>query len=125
MALKRVAAASFVNKGLDYRNRQWPFRPSLSDRNCLRNIKNTRPWCLYGCQIAMGSDYPGGTNIRFGLDGLVGLTPGVGDMATGAISLAFVLAAIRQEKLFSLILEMGWNILGDWVLAPGCIANSR
>jgi len=116
MPSKRVAAASFVNKGLDYRNLQWPSWPSLSDQNCLRDCKNTRHWCLYGCQIAMSSDYPGGTNIRFGLDALIGLILGFGDMATGAISLAFVLAAMRQGEPFSFILEMGWNILVDLVL---------
>lgn len=64
----------------------------------------------------MSSDYPGGTNIRFGLDALIGLILGFGDMATGAISLAFVLAAMRQGEPFSFILEMGWNILVDLVL---------
>ena len=56
------------------------------------------------------------TNIRFGVDALIGLIPGVGDLATGAISLAFVLAAMRQGAPFSLILRMGWNILVDLVL---------
>ena len=57
-----------------------------------------------------------GTNIRFGLDALIGLIPGVGDLATGAISLGFVLAAMRQGAPFSLILRMCWNILVDLIL---------
>lgn len=57
-----------------------------------------------------------GTNIRFGLDALIGLIPGLGDMATGAISLAFVFAAMRQGAPASLILRMCWNIVVDLLL---------
>ncbi len=57
-----------------------------------------------------------GTNYRFGLDALIGLIPGVGDLATGAISGAFVLAAMRQGAPIGLIMRMCWNILVDLVL---------
>ena len=60
-----------------------------------------------------------GTNYRFGLDAVLGLIPGAGDLATGAISGAFVLAAIRQGAPKSLIAKMCWNILVD--LALGAI----
>ncbi|MHB8866084.1 MAG: DUF4112 domain-containing protein [Pirellulaceae bacterium] len=36
-----------------------------------------------------------GTNFRFGLDGIVGLIPGVGDIATGMISLYLIFEASR------------------------------
>ena len=36
-----------------------------------------------------------GTDWRFGLDGIVGLIPGVGDLLTGCLSLYLILEALR------------------------------
>jgi hypothetical protein len=57
-----------------------------------------------------------GTSRRFGLDPLLGLLPGGGDIAGGALSAYVVLAAARLGAPSSVILRMGWNIVVDTVL---------
>lgn len=57
-----------------------------------------------------------GTDICFGLDALIGLIPGAGDLATAGISTIFILAAMRQGAPKRLLLKMAWNILVDLVL---------
>ena len=57
-----------------------------------------------------------GTSRRFGLDPVLGLLPGGGDIAGGALSAYIVLAAARLGAPSSVILRMGWNIVVDTVL---------
>lgn len=57
-----------------------------------------------------------GTQRRFGLDGVLGLLPGVGDAATGAVSLYLVAEAWRLGLPLSTILRMGVNVGIDTVL---------
>jgi hypothetical protein len=57
-----------------------------------------------------------GTSRRFGLDPLLGLLPGGGDIAGGALSAYIVVAAARLGAPSSVILRMGWNIVVDTVL---------
>ncbi len=54
-----------------------------------------------------------GTNIRFGLDGVVGLVPGIGDIATAAISGYIVLEARRLGIPKRLLMKMVSNIAID------------
>lgn len=51
-----------------------------------------------------------GTNWRIGLDGLLGLVPGVGDTATALLSLYLVLEAKRLGVPNGLILRMLANV---------------
>lgn len=57
-----------------------------------------------------------GTRWRIGLDGLLGLIPGVGDIATTALSLGIVGAAARYDLPRSRLLRMGWNVAVDLVI---------
>lgn len=57
-----------------------------------------------------------GTNFRFGLDGLIGLIPGVGDTATGLISAYLIGEASRMGARKRTILRMAGNTLFDMVL---------
>ncbi len=57
-----------------------------------------------------------GTSRRFGLDGLLGLIPGVGDAATGAVSLYLVAEAWRLGMPVATMLRMGVNVGVDVVL---------
>ena len=56
-----------------------------------------------------------GTNIRFGLDSLIGLVPGVGDLAGAALSGYIVLAAARlglpPAVLTRMLLNLGLDTL--------------
>lgn len=57
-----------------------------------------------------------GTNIRIGLDGLVGLIPAVGDTATTAVSGWIVLEAWRLGMPKRELAAMGANVGIDWVI---------
>jgi hypothetical protein len=57
-----------------------------------------------------------GTSRRFGLDPVLGLIPGGGDIAGGVLSAWIVVAASRLGAPSSVILRMGWNIVVDTVL---------
>lgn len=54
-----------------------------------------------------------GTSIRFGLDGLIGLVPGVGDGATALVSLYVVLRAWSLGAPAGVLGRMLVNILID------------
>ena len=57
-----------------------------------------------------------GTSIRFGLDAVVGLIPGVGDLASGALSAYPVWVAIEAGARRRTIARMGANVLIDMVV---------
>ena len=57
-----------------------------------------------------------GTNIRFGLDAVIGLVPGVGDLAGAAIAGYIVLAAARQGASAALLARMLLNVAIDTVV---------
>ncbi len=57
-----------------------------------------------------------GTGRRFGLDGILGLIPGFGDAATGAVSLYLAAEALRIGMPISKVLRMGVNVGIDVVL---------
>ena len=51
-----------------------------------------------------------GTSIRFGLDGLIGLVPGVGDVLAGLMSLIFPLAGWVRGLPYVALLRMAVNV---------------
>ncbi len=57
-----------------------------------------------------------GTGIRFGLDSLLGLVPGVGDVLTLLPSIWLILRARRLGAPFSLIIRMLITVLVDFVV---------
>lgn len=54
-----------------------------------------------------------GTRIRFGLDSIIGLVPGAGDLLGGALSLYIILEAARMGVPRPLLLRMGYNVAVD------------
>ena len=54
-----------------------------------------------------------GTNFRFGLDSLIGLIPGIGDLATSAISSYIVYLAHSQGIPKHVLARMIWNVAVD------------
>lgn len=54
-----------------------------------------------------------GTNVRFGLDSLIGLVPGVGDTATALLALYIVLQAQKLGVPRTMIARMAGNVLMD------------
>ncbi len=54
-----------------------------------------------------------GTETRFGLDFIIGLIPGAGDVASFGISSVLVLTMVRYGASGRVILQMLWNIFLD------------
>ena len=54
-----------------------------------------------------------GTRVRFGLDAVLGLLPGAGDVASGAVSLYSILVAARLGAPRSVLVRMATNIVID------------
>lgn len=57
-----------------------------------------------------------GLNIRFGLDSLLGLFPGLGDVATSLVGLYILQAAAQKGVPRVTMARMGANILLDWAV---------
>ncbi|GEM_PF-131183 len=57
-----------------------------------------------------------GTKLRFGIDSIIGLFPGIGDLTTSAISLYFLKEAHRRGVSRSTMARMGFNIFVDWLI---------
>lgn len=57
-----------------------------------------------------------GTGWRFGLDALVGLVPGVGDIATTAASFYILAAGVRYRVPKATLLRMAANVGVDYLL---------
>jgi hypothetical protein len=57
-----------------------------------------------------------GTSIRFGLDSILGLIPGIGDTVTLA-STAYLIRIARTHNLpLYVIIHMLWNAFVDWFI---------
>lgn len=51
-----------------------------------------------------------GTNIQFGLDAIIGLVPGIGDLVCGAMSMWLISEARQMGAPQWLIARMIWNV---------------
>ena len=54
-----------------------------------------------------------GTNIRIGLDALVGLVPGIGDVVGGVMSTWIIIGALRHRVPARIIMRMILNVVID------------
>jgi hypothetical protein len=54
-----------------------------------------------------------GTGIRFGIDMIIGLVPGLGDLVAGVLSLYIIAESARLGVPRSLLARMGWNVAVD------------
>ncbi|MEQ9329463.1 MAG: DUF4112 domain-containing protein, partial [Rhodospirillales bacterium] len=57
-----------------------------------------------------------GTRLRFGLDGVLGLVPGIGDTVTTLIATTILYEAWRAGVRKPTLLRMGLNVAGDCLL---------
>lgn len=64
-----------------------------------------------------------GTPLRFGLDAIVGLIPGIGDAIGGAMASWIVIAGIRHRVPLRKVLRMLFNVIADMVLGAVPVAG--
>lgn len=64
-----------------------------------------------------------GTRFRFGLDALIGLIPGVGDLIGAGLSAFILVQAARLGVPRSVMLRMGWNVAVETVLGAVPLAG--
>jgi len=64
-----------------------------------------------------------GLGVRIGLDGLIGLIPGIGDAATTIIAALIILAAWRRGADRRLLGRMVWNVAVDGLVGAIPIAG--
>lgn len=57
-----------------------------------------------------------GTRRGIGLDALIGLVPGIGDLAGSGISAVIMYTAVRSRVPVPVLARMAWNLLLDAVL---------
>jgi hypothetical protein len=50
-----------------------------------------------------------GTSVRFGLDALIGLVPGIGDLATPAFTMLLLVTGVRMRVPIVVLLRMALN----------------
>jgi hypothetical protein len=57
-----------------------------------------------------------GTRIRFGLDAILGLFPGLGDALTAIVSFSILRAAHQAGVARLTMMRMGVNVMLDWIV---------
>lgn len=64
-----------------------------------------------------------GTNIRVGLDALIGLVPGIGDVVGGVMSTWIIVGALRHRVPARIILRMILNVVIDLLFGAVPVAG--
>jgi hypothetical protein len=57
-----------------------------------------------------------GLKVRFGVDAILGLIPGLGDLASSAVALIILKAAAQNGVPRVAMARMGFNLLVDWLV---------
>ena len=57
-----------------------------------------------------------GTQFRFGLDGIIGLIPGIGDAVSGGLGLYIIHRARQEGASVGMMVKMVWHLLIDTIL---------
>jgi hypothetical protein len=97
-----MSSAQFSNRGFDF-SRPQSRAERIARLDALANLLDT-------------AFLIPGTNIRFGLDGMIGLIPGIGDAVTTAMSLYIVHEARQLGAPRYLIARMLANVALDGVV---------
>jgi hypothetical protein len=64
-----------------------------------------------------------GTKIRVGLDAVIGLIPGIGDVIGGVMSSWIIVGALRHRVPARIIARMVWNVLVDLLFGAVPVAG--
>lgn len=85
-------------------------------------VREVPPW-VEKLAWVMDSSIPLGRGISIGLDGLIGLVPGVGDLAGAIVSLLILAAGVRARLPRSAIARMAVNLGLDALLGTVPLAG--
>jgi hypothetical protein len=77
------------------------------DRNILTKVKRQAWYLDKGCHCCC---------FNIGLDGVVGLIPGIGDIIGAALALQLIRVACQADLPHWLIAKMTWNVLVDFMV---------
>jgi hypothetical protein len=92
-------------------------RTPLPASSALQTLDPARVERLRRLAVLLDDSIPiPGTGFRIGVDSIIGLIPGAGDLAGGAFSLYILLQAARMGVPRSLLARMGWNLAVDVVV---------
>lgn len=80
--------------------------PTDHDPDQMRALRSLARWMDEAVRIP-------GTSMRVGLDALLGLLPGVGDLAGGLVSASFLVGAVRLGAPPVLVVRMALNVALD------------
>jgi hypothetical protein len=85
--------------------------PSATPDRWSRGAWLFRDQTLHGLEILLDEAFPiPGTGIRFGLDGIIGLVPGLGDVLAGLLSLVIPLAGWVRGVPYVTLARMAVNL---------------
>jgi hypothetical protein len=92
-------------------------RAPLPDSTAVATLDPARVERLRRLAVWLDDSIPiPGTGFRIGVESIIGLIPGAGDLAGGAFSLYILLQAARMGVPRSLLARMGWNLVVDVVV---------
>ena len=88
------------------------FLPCLSMRKAPANLQSVE----FLARLLDSQFRIPGTNIRFGLDAIIGLVPGIGDLSTFAVSSVMIVMMARNGVSGNVLARMILNILIDTII---------
>ncbi len=88
---------------------QYKVSPTIGQNRALKDVEYLAKWMDSRFRIP-------GTNFRFGLDGIIGLIPGAGDLSTFAVSSYMLLIMARNGASGFVLAKMVMNVLVDAIV---------
>lgn len=88
-------------------HRAYPYVPPQEER--IRRVEKLAEWLDQRWKVP-------GTQFRIGIDGLLGLLPGVGDTLSVALSSYIIYEAHNANAPWHLKTRMMWNVFIDWLV---------
>ncbi len=80
------------------------------------NLQRNKYSDLIALAKILDNQFEGPWGIKFGLDAVIGLIPGIGDFLTSALSSYILLRAALLKLPFPILLQMAINILIDQII---------
>lgn len=94
-----------------------PLEPEIIDERHTSGLRSDDVAALRQLSRLMDSAFEiPGLKVRFGIDAILGLIPGLGDLASSAVALLILKAAAQNGVPRVAIARMGFNLMVDWLV---------